>query len=926
MRSIAVARVVRLVAVLTLFVWWTPPAGAQSLSKSQWRCAGAVDKGAAILGKAQATLVRDCLKQGAKGALGPVPAVEACIVADAKGKLAKKRLTVLGKEPLQCRAADLPPFGVPLLAAPYLPPASPALFDPAQHELYAEKTLAAVPEAVTLSLRDAFGTPLDAGILLAAGNRAGAACQAALAKAVTGCARAQRQAALACKKKSLSQGTASSAALESACLMTGGDPASGLPDPTGKLAKACGAAIDAALARACAGQVPAALPGLCAAAADPGDCLVARAGCRVCQELNGTMGTARDCDLFDDGADNASCADAVPVCGNGRLDAPSEQCDDGNLADGDCCSATCELEATPCPPPAVVIDSPAHGSFSQAAQVAVTGHVTGVNWNDALLTLNGTPVPVAQNGAFAASLAPDSARIFTPAFAHLTRQRDGAVATDRVVVIAGAARAAAAAVPSGLALRLNDSAFDAIEPLLSSLVPPIDLSAFLTPGTVLLNDVCYLPLGTSCLGSIDLAIGSSPPPGIQGVSFDVDSQPNRVVAAITLVDLVLPLTVTSVSGPALACDIELHAPATIFAGNYGLSPMAGDPTRVDVVQLGDIAVTTPGLSTTTTCSGGLGGLVNGLIGPLFSQLLATLGAPLNQVDANGNTPIAGVLESVFASIDLGGVLGAGLGLDIDAPYAAIVEDAAGISFAADLTATALAPVPGAPTLPAFLDVTETFPAFAANTPVGAVPYGVASGLSTAAINALLRAQTEQGLLRLSTAAIDLGSGVVPLTAGALATALPPFGALAPATPLTLRLVPTLAPVLSGAAPPGALAELRLGHLLLEIVESPGPGETVHLRVALDARFDADLDAGAGGLTFGLGAPSGADLTTAVLDNPLGVDPGSVAGLAPAIAGGLLPDVEAALGTIPLPAVVGASLEVARNPYYTMFADLGVLLP
>jgi len=31
------------------------------------------------------------------------------------------------------------------------------------------------------------------------------------------------------------------------------------------------------------------------------------------------------------------------VCGNGTLDA-GEQCDDGNTADGDGCSATCQLE------------------------------------------------------------------------------------------------------------------------------------------------------------------------------------------------------------------------------------------------------------------------------------------------------------------------------------------------------------------------------------------------------------------------------------------------------------------------------------------------------------------------------------------------------------------------------------------------------
>jgi cysteine-rich repeat protein len=50
----------------------------------------------------------------------------------------------------------------------------------------------------------------------------------------------------------------------------------------------------------------------------------------------------------------SSLDDAVAVfeklCGNGIVDDPEEECDDGNLIDGDCCSATCTAEAsgTPC--------------------------------------------------------------------------------------------------------------------------------------------------------------------------------------------------------------------------------------------------------------------------------------------------------------------------------------------------------------------------------------------------------------------------------------------------------------------------------------------------------------------------------------------------------------------------------------------------
>jgi len=39
---------------------------------------------------------------------------------------------------------------------------------------------------------------------------------------------------------------------------------------------------------------------------------------------------------------------ALAACGDGTLD-PGEQCDDGNSADGDCCSATCQFEAAGAP-------------------------------------------------------------------------------------------------------------------------------------------------------------------------------------------------------------------------------------------------------------------------------------------------------------------------------------------------------------------------------------------------------------------------------------------------------------------------------------------------------------------------------------------------------------------------------------------------
>ena len=48
--------------------------------------------------------------------------------------------------------------------------------------------------------------------------------------------------------------------------------------------------------------------------------------------------------VFASGPTSSDCGGClVPVCGNGSLEA--EQCDDGNLMDGDGCSSGCTLEA-----------------------------------------------------------------------------------------------------------------------------------------------------------------------------------------------------------------------------------------------------------------------------------------------------------------------------------------------------------------------------------------------------------------------------------------------------------------------------------------------------------------------------------------------------------------------------------------------------
>jgi len=67
-------------------------------------------------------------------------------------------------------------------------------------------------------------------------------------------------------------------------------------------------------------------------------------------------GCSADCEVIGSCTDSQdaciSAADCPPgegCCGDTEIDAV-EQCDDGNVADGDCCSSSCQIEAPPCVP------------------------------------------------------------------------------------------------------------------------------------------------------------------------------------------------------------------------------------------------------------------------------------------------------------------------------------------------------------------------------------------------------------------------------------------------------------------------------------------------------------------------------------------------------------------------------------------------
>jgi hypothetical protein len=381
-----------------------------------------------------------------------------------------------------------------------------------------------------------------------------------------------------------------------------------------------------------------------------------------------------------------------------------------------------------------------------------------------------------------------------------------------------------------------------------------------------------------------------------------------------------------------------------LTGDYALQPASGSPSNVDVNLVSPIGVSFTGFNTTFTsglCNAPIiGDIIQALL-PDVQQLAADgIKGFLNDPDGGGplDSPIADGIETTLAGISIAGPIGEGVGLMLDAPLFAVNEDNSGITLGSDLRFTTsigsgpgqCTPPVGAPNLLRSYSKFEPFPTFGPTTPDGNQPYGLGICISTAGFNQLLRGQTECGLMRTSLTSIDIdGGGPLPpvaIDSSLLAALVPEFGQLPPGTPLRIDVYPTLAPIVTGnTGPVGALTELKLAQMVIEIVQ-PGP-EIVWLGGALDARLGMTLDflPDGSGLAVTVTAPSAADLTVAITENPLWTNQAHVEAVLPGVILPLIPDLAGALSGFPLPQFFGLSIEgveVSRNgQFLSLFANL-----
>jgi hypothetical protein len=594
---------------------------------------------------------------------------------------------------------------------------------------------------------------------------------------------------------------------------------------------------------------------------------------------------------------------------------------------------TATATATPTLPPDIVLHAPVHGIFLDPltqTSLAVLGEVVTPDpiSDPMVVTVNGNAVTVNPvTHQFSTNIPLDAVKIFNPVEAVLTIPNTGFVSRDRVVVIVGDSVADGDLSLDSAALAITDAGFDAIEPVMVSLVD-------IEPSTL-------VPVGTS-LGTFqgfDVAI-INPPPSISGTSIDIDSLVGFVAGDITINDLTVNASLT---GP-ISCTIRMVMPVTQIFGDYSLEPDGVDPTFVDVNLSGDILVAFPnGVNhdfTSGICSWPLiEDIVDLIVGDLSDDVSAGFQDFLKDPDGPGpgDSPVAQAIEDALANVSIASGIGEALGITVYAPMFQVDENNSRIVIGSDFAATAATPPLGAPNFIASYHVDETFPNFVPPlTPEQGLPFHVGLCVSTSAFNQLLKAQVEMGIMSQALTEIDLdgpaGSPAQALNAGVLSLFIPelvpPLGVLDPATPMKILLNPTIAPIVTGREGPGGeLNELLISHLEISIVSCSGPVnpsqcddgdvETMHLVGAVDVKagFDLALDEETGQLTVSLPAPDAQNIRIVVLDNPVGANEFVIQTLIPSVFAPLLPSLSDTLGSIPVPTFFGLvmeGVEVSRN--------------
>jgi hypothetical protein len=591
-----------------------------------------------------------------------------------------------------------------------------------------------------------------------------------------------------------------------------------------------------------------------------------------------------------------------------------------------------------CGPRKLVIDSPANGTFTVAPSIQVTGRaVRYAPSSIASLTVNGINALPLSGDAFSVNVPLDPGAIFNPIVVELVGT-NGVLVRERVTVVAGDGVQTGYVLdgdvsPESVALRIDGAGLDQLAPIVESLSSDaLDVSQLITDQNPLLDDECVIDSPLGCLYN---ATVNAVEVGVGGFALDATPNPagGTVDATITIQDFFIEIDMDVRDQVAVnfTCGLEIETDTLTLDARFDLEPKAADPSFVDVTLVGPVDFALSGFQSqfiSGICDDPiLGDIIQLLVSPDMIEGLVADGFASNLSDPDGagplDSPLAAAIEEALAGISIAGPVGEALGGVLDAPIASIEEDANGLTLLADAAFTNPAPAVGAPDLAASYAVAETPPVFGPTTPGQGLPYGMAFGISSSAMNQLLKTQIEGGLLSQDIT----NAGGLPITVGLLRLFVPELqGILNPLAPGIIHVRPALAPVFTGQPGPGGeLAELRVAGLLVEMrAQQP---DALVLTLELDLNAGVDLAFEDGGLVFSLATPPVEEIGVTVLENPFSTDENALRAALQDFFPFIAPALTSALEAFPVPSFLGLELvpvEVARmNGWTLLFADLSV---
>lgn len=503
--------------------------------------------------------------------------------------------------------------------------------------------------------------------------------------------------------------------------------------------------------------------------------------------------------------------------------------------------------AVGCAPPdqnALEITTPSHGDFVEATVVTVQG-VSHYDPTDFVLEVNGVTTPYESGVPWLQSIDLDHEAVFNTIVARtapesLSAVPDASMDRERVVVIAGEALPDDEFAPKSVGLRLNETLFANLQPLLSS-IGNIDLGQLLPQK--LIDDREVAP-------NIEIDVLLSKSPIVRDLRVGFDSEPGQLVATIDVIGLEVNLRVDVevdffIGSHEFQCAIELEADTISLSAPLSFQPDATGVLPVDVVQTADAALNLDNFEIDFKDDGIcdsfiLEAIVDALTPRLRDVAETEIPEVINERDATGRTMLEAGIEDGLAEFDVGNSLRRFMDANLLVPASLIDEDHEGVSLALDSKMEATCPKdPTESPLPGSYIVRQPFPVLGATTPTANLPFDLAAVVSTSVLNQTLKNLTECGMLTHSLYRI----GQEQITAGRLAQDLPSFGAMEPSTPFGLEIRPTVAPVITGQpGPNGELVDVRLGdvHVGLHSVESNGEelvGIAMDVRIGLGIEFD-----------------------------------------------------------------------------------------